>query len=115
MKPQFSCLSMCGVPRAYGSPWLVGSWWRAEDVVRLVRFFVRPLLLAMAILIVTVALLLGGRSLAPFVIGGVGGPGQLTSMSAERADAERDLQAESARLLESLEASEPRPAIGELP
>ncbi len=115
MKPQFSCLTMCGAPRAYGAPWLVGAWWRPEDVVRLIRFFVRPVLLAIAAVIVTAALLLGGRSLAPFVVGGFGGPGQLTSMSAERASAERDLRAEAARLLESFEASEPSLANPEFP
>lgn len=116
MKPQFSCLAMCGAPRAYGAPWLVGAWRRPENVVRLIRLFVGPILLAIAILAVTVALLLGGRSLVPFVIGGgIGPPGQVTSMSAERVCAERDLQAETARLLASFETSEPLPADGEFP
>lgn len=115
MKPQYPCLSMCATA---GVPGLAGYWWRPEDGVRLLGMLVRPLLVAVAIVAVTAALLLGGRSLAPFVTGaGIGQPAQMTTMSLERANAERELRAEAALLLESFESSVPgRPASnGELP
>ena len=115
MKPQYPCLSMCATA---GVPGLAGYWWRPEDGVRLLRMLARPLLIAFMIVAVTAALLLGGRSLAPFVVGGgIGQPAQMTTMSTERARAERELQAEAALLLESFESSVPGvPASnGELP
>ncbi len=115
MKPQFPCLTMCSMP---GLPSLQGYWWRAEDGVRLLRLLLRPLLVGIAILIVTAALLFGGRSLAPFVIGGgIANPGHLSTMSDKRVSAERDLQAEAARLLASFESSAPAnpTSNGELP
>jgi len=78
----------------------------------------RPLLIGIAILIVTAALLFGGRSLAPYVIGGgIASPGHLSTMSDERVSAERALQAEAARLLASFESSAPGETTsnGELP
>ncbi len=112
MKPQSPCLSLCAIP---GLP---GYWWRAEESVRLFKLLVKPLLIAIVIAAVTAALLLGGRSLAPFVIGGgIGNPAHMSSMSTERASAERELRAEAARLLESFESSvPPAPSSnGELP
>ena len=112
MKPQYPCLSMYATA---GVPGLAGYWWRPEDGVRLLRMLARPLLIAFMIVAVTAALLLGGRSLAPFVIGGgIGNPAQ---MSTERASAERALQAEAALLLESFESSVPGALAsnGELP
>ncbi len=111
MKPQCSCLAMCATPRVFGLWGTPGFWWRPEDAVRLVRLLARPALVAVVIVIVTVALLLGGRSLAPYLIGGgLGSPGHMSTMSAERVSAERHLQAETARLLATFEASNPAAA-----
>ncbi|MDQ3655687.1 MAG: hypothetical protein M3457_11490 [Chloroflexota bacterium] len=115
MKSQYPCPSMCATAGILG---LAGYWWRAEDGVRLLRMLVRPLLIAVVIVAVAAALLLGGRSLAPFVIGGgIGNPAHMSTMSTERASAERDLQAEAALLLESFEppVSGAPASNGELP
>lgn len=105
MKPQYPCLTMSAMP---GVPGLPRYCWRAEDGVRLLKLLLRPLLVGIIMIIVTATLLFGGRSLAPFVIGnGVTSPGNLSTMSEERASAERDLQDEATRLLESFESSAP--------
>lgn len=112
MKPQYPCLSMCAIP---GLP---GYWWRAEDGVRLLRLLVRPLLVGVAIAVLATALLFGGRSLAPFVIGGgIASHGQVGTMSEERMSAEQELRAEAARFLDSFESSVPSAPTsnGELP
>lgn len=109
MKCQSPCLTIGAIP---GLP---AYWWRPEDGVRLLRMLARPFLVAVVIVAVTAALLLGGRSLAPFVIGGgIGSPAQMATMSTERSRAERELQAEAALLLERIEASAPM-SSGELP
>ncbi len=115
MKPQFPCLSMCANPALPGMP---GYWWRAEESVRLFKMMARPILIALVILAVAAALLLGGRSLAPFVIGGgFGNPAHMSSMSTEQASAERRLREEAALLLESFEtpARAVPPSNAELP
>jgi len=88
----------------------------ADDAVRLLRALVRPVLVVIAIAVVTAALLLGGRSLAPFVIGGgIGGPAQMAGLSGEETRAERELRAEAERLLQSFDAAPPESSNAELP
>jgi hypothetical protein len=66
---------------------------------------VKPALVAVAIALLAATLLLGGRSLAPFVIvGGIGNSAHF-AMTSERAAEERELQAEVDRLLASFEPS----------
>lgn len=111
MKQQFPCPAMCVMP---GLP---GFAIHADDGVRLLRALIRPVLFAIAIAAVTAALLFGGRSLAPFMIGGgLGGPAQMAGLSEDNARAERELRAEADLLLQSFESPPPEPSSNtELP
>lgn len=111
MKQQVPCPALCVLP---GLP---GFVWHADDGLRLLRLLVRPVVIAIVIAAVTATLLLGGRALAPFVIwDGITNPAHLATLSADHANAERELRAEAELLLQSFEAPAPAPAAnGELP
>ncbi|MBA2468068.1 MAG: hypothetical protein H0V37_01535 [Chloroflexia bacterium] len=105
MKQQFPCPSMCAMP---GWP---GFAWTADDAVRLFRLLVRPVVIAIVIAAVAATLLLGGRSLAPFVIwDGMRNPAQIATLSADNANAEQKLRAEAELLLQSFDSPGPAPA-----
>ncbi len=91
-----------------GLPGLPVFGFQAEAGLHLLRLVIRPLVVGLVVVALAVMFLLAGRSLAPFVVGGgIGHHAQLTSVSDERARAERELQAEADLLLESFESSHP--------
>jgi len=98
----------CGCPTIFMlSPAFTGGW-RPDDAVRLLRFLVRPALLALLAILVGIALLIGAQSIAPFVTGhGVTSP-QFTMQSQERQRDNQMLEAE----VDTFLASMPTPAPG---
>lgn len=102
MKQQFPCPTICAMP---GMP---GFAIRADDGIRLLRAFVRPVLVIITIVVIAATLLFAGRSLAPFVIGGsVVGSVQLAGLAEDDSPAERELRAEADLLLQSFEGTAP--------
>lgn len=83
-----------------------GIGWRSDDAVRFFPLLLKPAAAAV-IAILAATLLLGGRSLAPFIVGeGAGNPAWFAMRSSQLAAEERALRAEVDLLLASFESTQ---------